>query len=101
MPDPASRPMSSPFKPSGSPRLHEVDYRRSGYLGGLPVRLADGGEWAFAGPEEVEAAEPGFRAELFGLLTAIAEEEDEAEWLRGELALGIHLLAVNYEFSPA
>lgn len=87
--------------PESNPPAPETRSRRDEFLGGLPVRLADGQEWAFAGPRELGAADPALRAEVMGLIAAIAEAQDEPERLRGELALGICLLAANYELSPA
>lgn len=79
----------------------ESHFRRPAFLGGLPGRLADGQEWALAGPREIAAAGPALHAEVAGLIAALAESEDEPERLLGEMALGICLLGANYDLSPA
>ncbi len=82
-------------RPSGV----EFETRREGFLGGGWVQLADGQEWAFPGPEEI-AGDRLQRNGVAALLRAIGEAEDDAERRRGELALAIKLLAVNYDLSP-
>ena len=79
----------------------EAGFRRLDFLGGRFIRLADGREWAFPGPSEIAAAGQTLGAEVMALLVGIAEAEDEADRLRGELALAIRLLAINYDLSPA
>jgi hypothetical protein len=79
----------------------EAGFRRLNFLGGRFVRLADGRGWAFPGPSEIAAAGQTLGAEVLALLVGIAEAEDEADRLRGELALAIRLLATNYDLSPA
>jgi hypothetical protein len=69
-------------------------------VGGRAIRLGDGHEWSFAGPAEILATSSGFRREVAGLLAAIFEEPDEADRRRGELALAIKLLSLNYELDP-
>src|SRR5690242_7891870 len=92
------RSMRNDQGPAASP---ESVHRRPDFLGGLPVRLADGQDWAFAGPRELSRADESLRGEVHGLLGAIAWAEDEADRLRGELALAIALLAANYDLAPA
>jgi hypothetical protein len=79
----------------------EAGFRRPDFLGGRFVRLADGRGWAFPGPSEIAAAGQTLGAEVMALLVGIAEAEDEADRLRGELALAIRLLAINYDLSSA
>ncbi len=88
-------------EPLGLPHPSEASFRRPDFLGGLPVRLADGGEWVLAGPREVAQGEPALRVAVVALLGEIDEAEEEADQLRGELALAIHLLARNYDLEPA
>lgn len=78
----------------------EVASRRPGFVGGEPIILADGQAWSFPGPGEL-AEEGPEREEVAAILLAIAECEDEAERLRGELVLAVRLLRVNYGLSPA
>jgi hypothetical protein len=66
----------------------------------MTIRLADGADWDFAGPEEVAAEGPAAQAELQGLLTAIAESEDDYERRLGELALAIFLLGLDRDLGP-
>jgi hypothetical protein len=70
-------------------------------LGGRFLGSADGRGWAFPGPNEIAAAGQAVGAEVMALLVGIAGAEDEADRLRGELALAIRLLATNYDLSPA
>jgi hypothetical protein len=92
--------MSSESETLGPNRQPETQFRRSDFLGGLAVRLADGRGWFFAGPGEISASGEPLRAEVEALLTEIAEAEDEADRLRGELALAIRLLSLNYDLTP-
>ena len=79
----------------------EAGFRRPDILDGRFVRLADGRGWAFPGPSEIAAAGQAVGAEVRALLVGVAEAEDEADRLRGELALAIRLLATNDDLSPA
>ena len=97
----ATIPVSNPSDPAGLAAPAEAERRRPGFLGGLPIPLADGQDWAFAGPREVAAAGPADRAAVADLLRGIDEADDHADRLRGELALAIHLLGLNYDLSPA
>ncbi|MEO6809479.1 MAG: hypothetical protein ABI353_10260 [Isosphaeraceae bacterium] len=78
----------------------EVELRSPSFLGGLPIVLGDGQEWAFPGPRELFDVNGQFNSELLSLLEAIREVQDESERLRGELALAIQLLSLNYELRP-
>ncbi len=62
----------------------------------MPVRLADGQEWAFPGPRELSPEGTTSDRELSCLLAAIASAEDAADCRRMELALAIHLISLNY-----
>lgn len=75
--------------------------RRADSVGGQPIPLADGETWWLAGPAELAGARPEARAEVAGLLTAVATAEDAAERGLAELALAVALLACNYELGPA
>src|SRR5690242_4889167 len=97
----ATIPVSTPSDPAGLAAPAEAERRRPGFLGGLPIPLADGQDWAFAGPREAAAAGPADRAAVADLLRGIDEADDHADHLRGELALAIHLLGLNYDLSPA
>jgi hypothetical protein len=78
----------------------EVELRRPEFLGGIPVHLADGGEWAFPGPRELVHDGAVSDPRLARLLVAVFGAEDEAERGGIELALAIHLLALNYRLGP-
>lgn len=79
----------------------ECHFRRGNFLGGLPILLADGQEWAVPGPREIACADEGVRADVEDLVSVIVEAENQVESRRGELALAICLLETNYELSPA
>lgn len=78
----------------------ELELRRSGFLGGELIFLAEGRGRFFPGPAQIESAGPSVIAEVMELIEAIGTSEDEAERLQGELALAIHLLSLNYELGP-
>jgi hypothetical protein len=80
--------------------ISETDLRKPNFWGGLPIRLGDGQAWAFVGPRELAEVGEAFRVEVVMLLLEIAEAEDAADRMRGELALAIHLLSLNYDLSP-
>lgn len=89
----------------------EETHRRTRFLRGVPLLLADGRLWfvpspateqTSEGPEgghilEALAADPIYRE----LLRAVSEAEDRPERLRSELALIIHLLEFNYALDIA
>jgi hypothetical protein len=66
----------------------------------MTIRLADGAEWEFVGPEALSAKEPAIQAEWLGLLSAIVESQDDSEHRQGELALGIFLLGIDRDLDP-
>lgn len=78
----------------------EMERRGPVFLGGLPIELGDGQEWAFPGPRELFDDNGQFTPELLSLLEGIGEARDDSERLLGELALAIHLLSLNYELEP-
>jgi hypothetical protein len=91
--------------------LDELALRRPDFLGGIPIRLADGQTWMFPVPVRPNADPVGSLAEtesviaLFGpeylhTLRAVMEAQDEAERMMAELALAIDLLSRNYRLSP-
>lgn len=80
--------------------LSEINLRRNDFHGGLPVRLADDQYWAFPGPREIAPGGGSEHPKVLGLLAEVAESEDEFDRGRGELALAIHLLALNYVLGP-
>jgi hypothetical protein len=79
--------------------LNEFAKRRPDFRGGLPILLADDRPWAMPGPRETSPGEVGDdrRARLVRM---VAESENRADRLLGEMALAIHLLAVNYDLRP-
>ena len=79
---------------------HETESRRSGFLGGIPVQLANGEFWAFPGPRELSSEGATRDSKLSGLLEAISQSEDFAEQSRMELALAIYLITLNYDLTP-
>lgn len=79
----------------------ETELRTGGFLGGIPVELADGQLWAFPGPRELSPEGQCRDPHLLRLLAEFGTEEDEAERCRMELALAIHLLSWNYTLTPA
>ena len=69
--------------------------RRSEFVEGTRIALADGQRWSFP-PRPTGQDDP----EYDGLLRTIFEAEDDPERLRGELALSILLLSRNYVLGP-
>ncbi|RUL84203.1 hypothetical protein [Tautonia sociabilis] len=76
--------------------------RRPGFRSGLSVILADGQRWTLPLPAEADREEIPAPVEehIRAILEMIREAEDRAELLRAELALGIHLLSINYRLGP-
>jgi hypothetical protein len=72
--------------------LDERALRRPGFSPGCWVRFADGQVWALPGPADVPE-DPTYPA----LVRAVGDAESPAEQLRGELALAIYLLGLNYD----
>jgi hypothetical protein len=70
--------------------------QRPGFRSGNSIQLADGQAWTVPEPDLMDDAKPPYEA----LLSAVAAADDRPELLRAELALGIHLIALNYELSP-
>src|SRR5262245_30693368 len=91
-----------PNKPetAGDRTPRECDCRRADFLGGQPIRLADGQEWSFPDPHCVASAGQALLSDILDLLDTIAGSEDSAEECRGELCLAIRLLATNYDLTP-
>lgn len=88
--------------------LDEMALRRSDFLPGVRIRLADGQEWTLPGapsgdpgPEAGGPEPDALGADYAGIVAAILEAENEAERRRAELALGIALLARNYRLAPS
>lgn len=79
--------------------LNEFDKRRPDFRGGLPILLADDRPWALPGPRETS---PGGVADerTARLVRWVAESRNRADRLLGEMALAIHLLALNYDLAP-
>jgi hypothetical protein len=75
--------------------VDEQALRRPDFVEGRRILLANGQEWSF--PDD----SPFHDAEHIALLRAIGESEDQADRLRGELALTILLLSRNYDLSAA
>src|SRR4051794_14479361 len=75
--------------------MDESALRRTGFVEGPRVRLADGGLWALP-LRDPKLDDPDYDA----LLAMVAESEDRAEMLRSELALTIFLLMRNYDLLP-
>ena len=91
--------------------LDELCLRRPDFLGGTPIRLADGQTWMFPVPVRpnadpvdslagAESAIALFGPDYLHTLRAVTEAQDEAERMMAELALAIELLARNYRLSP-
>lgn len=79
--------------------LNEFALRRPDFRGGLPILLADDRPWALPGPRETV---PGGTADerTTRLVRWVAEAQSQADQLLGEMALAIHLLALNYNLGP-
>lgn len=85
--------------------LEERSLRRTNFLGGIPVTLADGQRWSLPMPPDEPGEDSDLLLEMFGpdyeeLMEAIAEADDETDLLRLDLALSILLLARNYDLAP-
>jgi hypothetical protein len=76
----------------------ERQARRPTFLGGKPIRLADGRTWQFPGPEA--GHREAFGSSYGPLIAALCQAEDEPERLRAEMALAICLLTTNYDLGP-
>ncbi len=70
--------------------------RRPGFRVGTSIQLADGQAWIV--PEADQMVEPSRSYDA--LLSAVATADDRRELLRAELALGIHLITLNYDLTP-
>lgn len=70
--------------------------RRSNFRPGRALRLADGQDWPVPEPKASAGLDPAYQA----LLQAVIEADRPDELLRAELALGIHMLATNYDVPP-
>ncbi len=70
--------------------------RRSGFLGGAWIKMADGREWLFSGPPA-----RGVDADYDALVHALLEAEDRSEARKCELTIAILLLSRNYQPSPS
>ena len=80
----------------------EAAHRSAGFRWGTPVTLADGQDWILPPPMPGDPDDRSRTALGTGdLLRALTEAEDQAEVLRVELALAIHLLGSNYDLGPA
>ena len=66
----------------------------------MTIRLADGADWEFVGPEAFTAKGPTAQAKRLSLLRAIAEAQDDSERRLGELALAIFLLGIDRDLGP-
>ncbi len=73
----------------------EKTRRKSGFAGGVWIRMADGQEWLFSNPPA-----PGNDPEYDALVQGLLEAEDESEARKFELAIAIWLLSRNYQPSP-
>jgi hypothetical protein len=73
----------------------ESTLRRPIFREGIWIRMADGQAWLFPRP-----LAPGLDPEYDATVRGLHEAEDHDEALRFELALGILLLARNYDLSP-
>ncbi|WP_152054007.1 hypothetical protein [Tautonia marina] len=89
----------------------EETHRRTRFLRGVPLLLADGQLWFVPSPataQTMEGLAGGHVLETLAvdpiyleLLRAVSEAEDRSERLRSELALIIHLLEFNYALDIA
>jgi hypothetical protein len=75
--------------------VNERARRQPTFLGGVPIRLANGQYWSL--PEDPP---PPDDEEHQLVLEAIREAQDEAERLHAELALTVLLLSRNYRLLP-
>lgn len=88
--------------------LDERSRRRSDFLEGAALRLADGGFWTVPTPGDhanrgrpAAAALESLGPRYHAALEAIREAEDDSERLRAELVLAIILLRRNYDLDSA
>ena len=72
--------------------------RRPGFRAGIAVRLADGLPWIL--PDADQAQADGTVPAYNDLVGAVSEADRPTDLLRAELALGIYLIAQNYELPP-
>lgn len=70
--------------------------RRLGFRAGSSIHLADGQAWTVPQPDQMVEPNRPYEA----LLLAVATADDRRELLRAELALGIHLITLNYDLAP-
>jgi hypothetical protein len=76
--------------------LDTMIQRRPGFRLGASLHLADGQEWTVPAPGYLAESGQTYDA----LVAAVCLADDRPEMLRAELALGIHLLALNYSLEP-
>jgi hypothetical protein len=100
----ASRPDSKLSQENQMP--DEKTMRRSEFVPGVSILLADDHLWVFPSPDAKRFAQvqplgahseqPDYQAIIRGMI----EAEDISELLRAELAFAIYLLGQNYDLSP-
>jgi hypothetical protein len=82
--------------------VDEVLSRRSSFLPGREIRLADRHPWAFPAPTREWTLKTWPAAEEYSrLMHALIEVEDDSERGLAELAFAIFLLGQNYRLTPA
>jgi hypothetical protein len=74
-----------------------VTCRRPEFRPGTALRLADGQTWILPAPLALEGDSLD---STLPLVAAIAQADSRADLLRAELALGINLIAANYDLPP-
>ena len=94
-------------------KLNEQALRRPEFEDGAPVTLADGQEWRLPRPRvrlvpdesdmgfKVRVACPGDNGRFQELMDALDAATDGVDLMRAELAVGRHLLCLNYDLTPA
>jgi len=76
--------------------LDTMTRRRPGFHSGKSIHLADGQAWMVPEPDQIAHSSEIYDA----MIGAIVSSDSRSEILRAELALGIHLLARNYDLAP-
>ena len=77
--------------------LDPISHQRAHFQAGTPICLADGQEWILPSPAQESS---GHDETYDALISSIVVADNSREVLRAELALGIHLIRMNYEIPP-
>lgn len=76
--------------------IDTISRRRPGFRSGRSIHLADAQEWTVPEPNALIDSGSIYDA----LIEGVASADSRPEILRAELALGIHLISLNYDLSP-